>query len=830
MAIAVITGLFAGYLFSYVPLSLSLFLLLASIVRPWGGLVRTGRVGRYLLPIAFFTAFLIYPVVSIPHSSSDLRSYVGGDPVRIVAQVTGPPQFYPNRIVLQMKAIVRQTPDGPRPVRGRFRLTFYRVTEIPFEYGDRLAMEVSLRWPRTFLNPGVFDREAYAQREGTSGVTDLRRVDLARKVGEGGSPLLKRLYRARERLRRQIAQEMTGEPAGILMAMLLGQPGGLTPALREIFASAGVVHLLSVSGSHLAFVSLLFFGGTRQLLLHLPAAWLLRLSLWAIPSQWAALATVPPLVFYTFLAGAQVATLRSLTMLLIYLLSVWLRRAGEAKTSLSVAALLILADDPLALFDLSFQFSFLSVLALILTTERWGLPGEAGAGPTIPGDVEGWVASLRLMFQITVGTTLALTPLTLYYFHSFSWIGLLANAIAIPVAGIFIVPLGLVSVVISFFTGSFPWPALHQQLGAGFFRLLAFFADLPGAGMKFPSPPLWEVALFYGGIVWLYMRRAPGWTFVFATALLLVTASYRATPDALRIAFLDVGPGDATVIEFPEGQVMLVDGGAGGDFDVGAVAVAPYLWQRGIRRIDEMIGTHPQNDHMGGLANLVRTFDVGRIWTNGTESRTLFYSMLKRSMNEKGLIERVAHDGLSPLAIGQCRIDFLNRLQPAAKNRNDRSVVFRLHCPAQNDFSLLMTGDIERKGQQALLQRASSTQSILRSVLLKVPHHGSRGAIDTAFLATVAPRVAVLSAGRRNRYGHPHAETLSAYARQGIALYQTSKRGAVVVEVTQNRMSIRTSEEARPRPVDWHAPILPQEWKNLKRLFDENFGEEIHPF
>jgi competence protein ComEC len=511
-------------------------------------------------------------------------------------------------------------------------------------------------------------------------------------------------------------------------------------------------------------------------------------------------------------------------MLLVYLLSVWLRRSGEAKVSLSVAALLILADDPLAIFDLSFQFSFVSVLALILTTERWGK--HEGDGRLIPSDVGGWIAALRLMLLITVGTTIATIPLTLHYFHAFSWIGLLANLIAIPVAGIFIVPLGLVSVVASLFTGSFPWIGWHQQVGAGFFNLLDFFAHLPGAGMKFSSPPLWGVTLFYGGMAWLWVRRAPGWTFALATALLLSMSLLRDAPDALRITFLDVGQGDATLIEFPEGPVVLVDGGEGGDFNVGAIAVSPYLWQRGIRRIDDVIGSHPQNDHMGGLGYVVRSFDVGRFWTNGTESKALFYRLLQREMHEKGLIERVAHDALPPLEVGACRLHFLNRLQPAAKRLNDRSVVFRLHCPAKSDFSLLMTGDVEQKGQRALLQRASA----LQSVLLKVPHHGSRGAIDEDFLAAVSPSVAVLSAGRRNRYDHPHAETISAYARQRIALYQTPKQGAIVVEVTPKGMAVHMPADARPRPVAWHLPILPQEWENLKRVFAKNFGQEVYVF
>ena len=816
-AIAAVSGLLIGEAFSFFPITVAIALLSLT----WVAERRFRRPFAWAIPLGA-AAFLVHQLLSVPITESDLRRFTDAGPIQITAVVDGPPRHDPHRIVLPMRGMTLHTESGPRPVTGHFQLIFYRIDAVPFEYGDRLEMGISLRRPQSFRNPGVFDVAGYHQRQGSSGVASLAHPRLAKKVGEGGSEVLRRLFRLREEIRLQIAGSLTGPAAAILSAMLIGDAGDLTDAVWDVFSAAGVIHLLSVSGSHLALVALLIFGGVRRGLLLLPPPLLLRLSLWKIPSQWAALATAGPVTFYALLAGAETATVRSLVMVLVYLLAVWLRRADDPKTSLAVAALLILAFDPLAVFDLSFQFSFLSVLSMLLASAAFPPPALTPQSSFLSRVI---LRPARIAWVATLGVTMGTMPLTLHYFHTFSLVGIVANLIAVPVAGFVIVPLGLLSVLLSLRAPAvtFPLADLHQTIGTVFFDGLTVAAHLPGADAHFAAPPIWIVLLFYLAIVLFVRRRASGWVYVAATTSLLILFGVRLSPENLRITFLDVGQGDATLVEFPNGQTLLVDAGSGGDFDAGRRAVAPDLWQRRIRTIDELIGSHPQQDHMGGMATILKKFRVRRLWTNGTTSDAIFYRAVQRQAARARLAERPARQATTPMTIGGCKITFLNPpnpedVNPAAQSKplslNNSSVVFRLHCPTPTDFSLLMTGDIERPAQQRLLENVAA----LRSDLLKVPHHGSRGALDMAFLSAVSPQVAVMEVGRRNRYGHPHPEVVEAYHAHGIPLYRTDRDGAVEVTVTPNGMTIATDESRRPRLVTWNATLLQQEWKNWRRI------------
>jgi competence protein ComEC len=657
-------------------------------------------------------------------------------------------------------------------------------------------------------------------------------LDQIRKVGEGGSASLKKLYRWRDTIRERILASLSGEPAALLMALIIGETGGLTNDTRDLFAASGTTHILSISGSHLALVAFLVFGSVRWLILRLPVPWLLRLSLVKLPSQWAAPVTACAVSGYALLAGAEIATLRSLIMVLVYLFSVWIVRSSDAKISLAVAALLILAFHPQAIFDISFQLSFLSVLAILMTLEWWNAtfpPQETTAETS-------WVrrhliGPARLMLLSTLGATIGTAPLTLCYFHQFSWVGLLANPLIVPLAGGLIVPLGLLSALATpFVAEGFPLAGLHQTLGTFYFGAVSWFARIPGGDFHAASPPFVTVILFYGVIAFLIVKRV-SWKPLLLTLLVFFSVflgwgSLRFPPQTLRVTFLDVGQGDATLFEFSDGKVMLVDAGSGGDFDVGRAAVAPYLWQRRIRTIDVLVGTHPQMDHMGGMDFIAKKFAVREVWTNGMESDSEFYRVFQETLRQRGLIPKAVHEGTSPLQLGGCRVDFLNppeaRPMPVlgpmpgpipgkrmSRQINNHSIVFRMDCPApENNFSVLMTGDIEKEAEKRLL----GSHLPLRSTILKVPHHGSRGARDAAFLDAVSPRFAVVSAGQRNRYRHPHPEVLADYRAAGIPLYRTDQDGALFVEGDR----IRSHRAERTQKITRNGGFS-QEWGNIKR-------------
>lgn len=821
ITVAFITGLALGELFSYFPLTLTLLLFFFFLLE------RRWKQGALLpLSMVFLGAIglLVHQLVSTPFTPGDLRHYIDQGEIDIVAQIDGPLQHFPQQVLLPMKGIEIHS-DSIRPVDGLFRLTIYQP-EVPFEYGDRLEMQIRLRPPQQFGTPGAFPYADYREREGWSGVATVSRLDRVKKVGEGGNPALRLLYGWRERIRQRILASMAGEPAALLMALIIGETGYLTEPIREAFSASGTTHILSISGSHLALIATLIFGLTRSLLLHLPTPLLLRLSLWKIPSQWAALMTAGPVAFYAFLAGGEVATLRSLVMIWVYLFSIWINRSGDVKTSLSLAALLIVAFHPQAIFDLSFQLSFLSVLMITLTFAWW----QANFPEEIPKRERSryrvyLIEPGRLMLLSTLGATLGTAPLTLFYFHQFSWIGSLANLLLIPLAGWLIVPFGLLSALFSLREGAgFPFIEGHQWIGWLYYRLTQFFAHFPEADLHAAAPPLWMIVLFYGAILWMLIRKVSWKWMAPAVAVFFIiflgAGRFRLPPERLRVTFMDVAQGDATLIEFPGGKTMLVDGGTGGTFNVGRLAVAPYLWERRIQTIDYLVGTHPQMDHIGGLSYILRKFTVGEVWTNGTVRDLPFYQLFSERLEEKGLQPKIVTASAQPMEIGGCRVFFLNPAGEASSgdgDLNNHSIVLRLACPqlGGEGFSLLLTGDIERGAERRLLEEGSD----LKSTILKVPHHGSISSLDRLFLSAVAPKVALISVGRHNPYRHPHPEVLAAYEALPAQVYRTDQDGAVLIEANPTEWRTRTYQESRVKKIRWRAPLIPQEWENLKRAF-----------
>lgn len=822
--VALLAGLFLGEGFSYFPLTLTFLLfalLILEVLFRWNQFLPLPLLGAGLI------GFVAYQILSTPFSPGDLRKYVDQGPLRLIAQVDGAPDHRPEQVALRMKGISLDSPSGWRPIEGVFRLNLYSP-EASFEYGDQLEMEVRLRTPQQFRNPGAFQYADYREREGLSGVAGLTDLTRIKKVGEGGNPFLRQLHRWRDQIRRQIQGHLEGAPAALLMALIIGESGYLTDETRELFAASGTTHILSISGSHLALVSFLIYGASRWLLLHLPPSLLLRISLWKIPSQWAALITAGPVTFYAFLAGGEVATLRSLTMILVYLLSIWIGRSGDIKISLAFAALLIVAVHPRSVFDLSFQLSFLSVLSMALVIEWWQAAFPAPLPDAAPSRFQKYVARPgQLMLLSTFGATLGSAPLTLYYFHQFSWVGLIANFVIVPLAGWVIVPFGLVSGVASLFLEEgFPFSAWHQWLGMHYYRLTSFFASFPGADFHFSAPSLFMVVFFYGLIFSLLLRQA-SWKRLLPVTLtfflfFLGWGGIRFHPGTLRVTFIDVGQGDATLIEFPQGKTMLVDGGSGGFFNTGKIAVAPYLQERQIRQINYLVGTHPQMDHMGGLAHIVRKFNIGEVWTNGITRELPFYLEFSNALKQKGLSPRKRTGSDRSIEIDGCVIDFLNpsrETDPNEKSFNNDSVVLRLSCPSlgKEGISFLLTGDIELKGEAALLESGMP----LKSTFLKVPHHGSRTSSGSAFISTVSPQVALFSVGSHNSYRHPHPEVLAAYEALGIKVYRTDRDGALIVEAAsrEGELRIKSYRESAVEKVSWGDSPGAAEWNNIKKVF-----------
>jgi competence protein ComEC len=390
--------------------------------------------------------------------------------------------------------------------------------------------------------------------------------------------------------------------------------------------------------------------------------------------------------------------------------------------------------------------------------------------------------------------TLVTLPLVAYYFNQLPWLGLFTNVVAVPVMGIVLVPIGLAAGVWQIIAGGtlLPLASLNQWFLEYFVAAIRLVSLLPGGEWHVAAPSIFAMLLFYGCVIVLWQRVGrPAFRLAAGAGVLLVLLWWAWSPrmfldgDRFRVTFLDVGQGDSTVVELPDGQVVLIDGGATYErFDMGRAVVAPFLWNRGIHAIDQVIGTHPQLDHVGGLAWLIRHFRVKSYWGSGEIREELFYRRLQGSLAAQGLQEQAAREGQEILSSGSCRMVVLNpptdvQFNVAQRDShvsghmlNNRSVVTHLTCGAHR---MLFAADVEQEG----LSRMAHAPSHGPVEVLKVPHHGAVSSLNRNWVASLHPQYAVFSAGRHNRYGHPAAAVLDVYRSEGSTVLRTDHDGGV---------------------------------------------------
>jgi competence protein ComEC len=753
-------------------------------------------------------------------------------PARFEGTVVESVKHSPGRLSALVKVTAIEDPSFEVPFHLRL---VWRDPDSPLHRGMRIRARTHLHAPSGTLNPRGFDYAAYLEAQGVDAVgsvTGPGAVEVLDSEAGMTSQWFSSLIEGwRERVRS--AAEWLPQPSrGLFLSLTIGEQGYLASEVREWFMTTGTVHILSISGSHLGLIAFLSFVLIRRGCLLLPPLQLLYLSRWLTPTRLAALVTLFPILFYTMLAGAETATIRSSIMIAVGLWTVWLGSPRYLLHALAAAAAVTLLVHPPALYDISFQLSYMSVWVLAFAVEREvleeGVPDQA---LSTVGRMRFW---LRESVRLTALVSLATMPLVACYFNQVSWMGLVVNLFVVPFVGFILLPVSLLSVicVIVAHSSTLPGAAVIDALSQGLISAVHGLAVLPGAEWFVAAPTLPMMLLFYllGWAVLTGRPRgaAPLFRGALVAGLLCIIAWWLWSPrpfnmdGQLRVTFLDVGQGDSTVIELPAGEVMLIDGGATYErFDMGRSVVAPFLWNRGIRRINHVIATHPQLDHVGGLGWIVTHMRVDNFWANGTIRNEEFWRKIEGALALQRLPVKVASEGDVISRGTHCRMTALSPRLPQAsvhlvkhESLNNLSVVTDLTC---GDRRMLFTGDIEREG----LARLTRSDALGQVALLKIPHHGARNSLDHDWLNLVRPEIAVVSAGRRNPYGHPVSEVLAAYRAVGTQVWRTDQDGAVWVDLdlTQSRLTVHSAREWTLQSAIRPSVSCATEWDNIRRLW-----------
>lgn len=753
----------------------------------------------------------------------------------LTGRVVAPVQHSPARQTLLVDA------DGGISDSRRVRLV-WREPGNTLHQGDRISFRAKLHAPSGSLNPGGFDYAAYLERQGIDHVATVTGPDAVQLLESGAGTwrwiAWNQIDRRRAMIREAATRSLNQPALGMFLGIVIGERGYLQQEVQEWFMVTGTVHLLSISGSHLGLVALVVFRLVKRVVLWLPSELLLAVSRKLTPSRIAILLTWPTVALYALLAGAELATIRSLVMITLALIAVWLGHERHLHHAMATAALLIAIHDPRAIYDISFQLSFLSVL-VIIQTAWWVTQWEAGTSAVERSTTQRIVGYGRDALLVSGVVTLATLPMVAVYFNQVPWMGMVTNLVAVPFTGIVLVPLGLAAAAwtVATETGGLGMGWGLEPLLTWMIQGLRWCAGVPGGEWHIAAPSIPAIVLFYAGLFMAgtgYISRRL--RIVGAGVVVLLACWWLASPrlgwdgDRWRVTFLDVGQGDSAVIELPDGQTVLIDGGARYErFDMGRGVVAPFLWNRGIRHIDHVVGTHQQMDHVGGLIWVLRHLSVGQYWGTGVERSERFVSDLKASLTDKHIQERIAVRGQDVLRPGPCRLTILHPSEgaevPVSVQRhsgtalNNESIVSRLQCDAH---SILFAADVEADGLRQLDEEGRRPVT-----LLKVPHHGARSSLDRDWIGQIHPRYAVVSVGRANPYGHPVQSVLQAYADQHVEVFRTDLDGAVWVtgRLSTSEIALTRMRDLIPRPVEppqclWRCER--ENWDRLRLQFVES--------
>ena len=673
------------------------------------------------------------------------------------------------------------------PVRGRLRLRVAPGSDgkppvIAAARGDEVEVFTRLFLPRAPGNPGAFDHGRYLKARGIDAAGSVKSAKLVRPGRTSPPPLTLALMRRIDGIRATILSRIersfasvgnAPRTAPICAALLLGDRSGLSSGDEARLAEAGLSHLLAVSGFNVAVLAaILHFlargaGASRRM---------------------AATIIIPALFFYLLLNRDESSVVRAVVMAVTVLGGALLWRKSNPVNALGLAAVIILAVFPAQIHDAGFQLTFAATLSLIVITPRLLAP-EGRQRRQSRSRPARW---LRVALVVSLVAALGTLPLTLLHFNRVTPGAIPANLVAGPLMAAAFVGAGVIAATAPI-SERLTRAAVHATilLVETTFLIADMICSVPWMTYRRITPGPAPIFLYYGALLWVVAGgsaaselRWKRWFRVLALGacalFLMLPLDARKPPGGLKLTAIDVGQGDAILVETSGGTRLLIDAGgtARGDFDVGERVVAPALWDLGIGRIDFLAVTHPDADHAGGAAAVAAGFRPSQIWlptgASGWPPRRAI-TRLRQKARESGIPLKELAAGDVRCLRGACvRVLHPPRLAVPGTPLNERSLVLSISSRAGRALLAADAG----ADTEALLAK-----ELTRSEYLKVGHHGSRTSSTPGFLGQVRPRIAIISCGARNRFGHPDRGVVARLVRFHARVCRTDQHGAITVEL-----------------------------------------------
>ena len=714
------------------------------------------------------TAWIICPIIffalggvrfsAVDNLPTDDISKFAGQSIQMSGVVREEPQIktLPNgatqlRLIVDAESVKLKGTE--KNICGGLILTYYpkEGEEFPTaRIGDKISAGGNLKLLTNYNNPGQVDGVTRMKANGITARMSAGKQGISVEEVEGGLRIkfLRGVAAIREHYRESMAEVMSREDAAAIFAMLFGGYAGLNPELVEDFQTTGIVHILSVSGSHMSMLAMAT--AWLCLLLKFPRALTFTLGFFVIGT-------------YAILSGLLPQVLRSASMGILIFLAKTFDAESEGARLLSLVAIAMLINQPLLLFDVSFQLSFTATAGLMYLSE--GLRNSMERLPKFFSEP----------ISMTLAAQVASLPVIVWYFNQISLSSVLANVFVMPLLEVVIIG-GLLGGIIAavvpiagkiFFTGE----ALIFGAGAELNRV---FANLPLSSVQVPTLGLLAGFFYYAALI---LRRP----IILLPIIFLLALNIFKTSD-VEVSFVDVGQGDCAVVVTPHGKCLLFDTGGVREkvFDVGGRVVVPYLKHENIREVDKIFLTHVHEDHSGGAGAVIKKFPVEEIITAG-EPKSEYAAVF--GIAEKFLPPmRAGHAG-EIFSVDGVQVEIL--FAPQVGSGNEISNVYRIRY---GDVTFLITGDLVKEIEAQILREGVDVSS----TVLKVGHHGSATSSSEEFLRAVKPKCSVICVGYGNNFGHPRAEVLERLENLPTKIFRTDRDGLIKFKTDGKNLRVDT--------------------------------------
>ena len=664
----------------------------------------------------------------------------------------------------------------------KFYLNIKKSENIYLEYGDRINLTGNFLEPETQRNYRGFDYRKYLKTQGIYGninvnnITKIQNIGLSPKIA-----ILKRINSISNKIKNIFKENFNEKISNVILGMLLGYTDEIDLNVKEDFSKSNISHILAVSGMHVGYVilfsNILFsklFGKRKTYFI-----------------------TIIVLIFYMFLTGLSPSVVRASIMACFMLFSKLIYRKSDVWTNISISLLSLLIYNPFCIGNISLILSYVGTIGILTYSINFKQTNK-----------------IKDMIGITLSVTIFLIPILSIYFNKipiFSlFVSLLVGIIVLPIfiLGIVFIVLNKTTLFIKFFIKN-----ILNFLVKILLKISEFGSKIPLNQIYVVMPNWLEIFIYYVIIfisVFLvyafkpkrkqntvfnrriknlfhllkfrYRQNKEKVLSIFLIVLIFFGCT-KIIPKDLRIHFIDVGQGDSCLIVTPNNKKILIDGGGSENYDVGKNTLIPYLMARRIKKIDYIIISHFDTDHVGGLLTVMEEIKVEKVVISKQGEESENFQRFKDIVKEKKIKVVVVNKGERLKIEKNIYFDILwpNSSKFISENvLNNNSIVCIFHY---KNFSMLFTGDIEKEAEKPILHEYKKNLHILNSTILKVAHHGSKTSTTEEFLKAVSPKFALIGVGKDNKFGHPNDEVVNRLENDGCQIYRTDKMGEILISV-----------------------------------------------